>query len=109
MAVSSHARTRDVIVVGGGPAGSATATWLARRGCDVMLVDRARFPRPKPCAEYFSPGTVAALARLGALDRLGAETGRVLRGMQLRAPSGARCLLQYHDARAGLAVPRETL
>src|SRR5215213_2385056 len=109
MAVSSHARTRDVIVIGGGPAGSATATWLARRGCDVLLVDRVRFPRPKPCAEYFSPGTVAAMERLGALDQLGAGVGRALRGMQLRAPNGACHLLEYHDAREGLAVPRETL
>jgi len=45
----------DVLVVGGGPAGSSVATFLARKGVDVRVVDRAHFPRPKPCAEYLSP------------------------------------------------------
>jgi geranylgeranyl reductase family protein len=41
--------TFDVLVVGAGPAGSATALWLARSGQRVLLADRARFPRDKPC------------------------------------------------------------
>jgi geranylgeranyl reductase family protein len=39
----------DVLVVGGGPAGSATALNLARAGASVLLVDKATFPRDKPC------------------------------------------------------------
>jgi geranylgeranyl reductase family protein len=39
----------DVLVVGAGPAGSATALRLARAGAKVLLADRARFPRDKPC------------------------------------------------------------
>jgi geranylgeranyl reductase family protein len=39
----------DVLVVGAGPAGSATAIHLARAGASVLLADRARFPRDKPC------------------------------------------------------------
>jgi len=39
----------DVLVVGAGPAGSATAIHLARGGAHVLLADRARFPRDKPC------------------------------------------------------------
>jgi geranylgeranyl reductase family protein len=39
----------DAVVVGAGPAGSATAIHLARRGARVLLADRARFPRDKPC------------------------------------------------------------
>ena len=39
----------DVLVVGAGPAGSATAIHLARGGARVLLVDSARFPRDKPC------------------------------------------------------------
>jgi geranylgeranyl reductase family protein len=39
----------DVAVVGGGPAGSATAIRLAEAGAAVLLVDKARFPRDKPC------------------------------------------------------------
>src|SRR5512132_3873880 len=39
----------DVLVVGAGPAGSATAIHLARAGASVLLADKARFPRDKPC------------------------------------------------------------
>jgi geranylgeranyl reductase family protein len=39
----------DVLVAGAGPAGSATAIHLARAGASVLLVERARFPRDKPC------------------------------------------------------------
>src|SRR4051812_12730026 len=39
----------DVLVAGAGPAGSATAIHLARGGKSVLLADRARFPRDKPC------------------------------------------------------------
>lgn len=90
--------TRDVVVVGAGPAGSTTAALLAEAGHDVLLLDRARFPRPKPCAEYASPGAAAILARLGALARLQAGVGRRLRGMELHAPDGAHHLLEYGAA-----------
>lgn len=102
----------DVAVVGAGPAGSATAALLARAGHDVLLLDRAHFPRAKPCAEYLSPGAVALLRHLGVLDRLPASTGRVLRGMELHGTRGGRFLLQYADAhgpRAGLSIAREHL
>ena len=39
----------DVAIVGAGPAGSTTAYRLARAGARVLLVDKARFPRDKPC------------------------------------------------------------
>jgi len=62
----------DVLVVGGGPAGAATATRLARLGHEVVVLEKTTFPREKPCAEYFSPGVVDALARLGALEAVSA-------------------------------------
>ncbi|HLZ30262.1 MAG TPA: NAD(P)/FAD-dependent oxidoreductase [Chloroflexota bacterium] len=101
----------DVIVVGAGPAGSASASLFAEQGRRVLLVDAARFPRSKPCAEYVSPGGVAILQRLGALARIeAAGTFRWLRGMQLRAPNGGRHLIEYSadDGRQkqGLSVPR---
>ena len=60
----------DVLIIGAGPAGSAAAAWLAERGWRVRLVDRATFPRPKPCGEYYSPRCWELLAELGALPRL---------------------------------------
>jgi flavin-dependent dehydrogenase len=57
----------DVAVVGAGPAGSATAIHLARAGLDVVLIDRARFPRRKACGEGVFPAGVAELEKLGVL------------------------------------------
>jgi len=58
----------DAVVVGGGPAGSTTATLLASQGHRVLLLDRADFPRRKPCGEVVNPGAVRELERLGVLD-----------------------------------------
>jgi flavin-dependent dehydrogenase len=104
----------DVIVVGAGPAGAATAALFAEQGRRVLLVDKARFPRPKACAEYVSPGGVAIIGRLGALTPI-ESTGkrRWLRGMAITAPSGQVHLADCHDAdgqpRRGLAVARLVL
>lgn len=75
----------DVIIVGAGPAGSALATLLARGGHDVLAVDRAAFPRHKPCAEYVSPGTVRLLHELGAGPRVEAAARARLRGFVVDA------------------------
>ena len=55
----------DVLVVGGGPAGSATAIRLAGVGLDAMLVEKARFPRQKLCGEFISPECLEHFAELG--------------------------------------------
>jgi geranylgeranyl reductase family protein len=51
----------DVLVIGGGPAGSTCARQLSRAGMDVMLIDKARFPRDKVCAGWITPGVVQLL------------------------------------------------
>jgi geranylgeranyl reductase family protein len=62
--------THDVAVVGAGPAGSAAAYFLARRGLDVLLLDKARFPRDKTCGDGVSPRALAVLDRMGLLPEL---------------------------------------
>ncbi|MEP7345460.1 MAG: FAD-dependent oxidoreductase, partial [Gemmatimonadaceae bacterium] len=79
----------EVVIVGGGPAGSATAFFLARAGVDVVLVDRSRFPRDKACAEYLSPQASRILQEMEVLDALDRAGGAQLSGMQVRAPNGA--------------------
>ena len=102
----------DVIVVGGGPAGSATACLFAVQGKRVLLADAARFPRRKACAEYISPGGVTILERLGVLARIQSVGAyRWLRGMQVQAASGDCHLLEYQagreaERRYGLSVSR---
>lgn len=54
-----------VVIVGAGPAGTATAIGLRRRGVPVALYDRARFPRDKVCGDVVLPAATRALSALG--------------------------------------------
>lgn len=54
-----------MVVVGAGPAGSAAAAWAARAGRDVLVIDRAAFPRDKPCGDGLTPRAVEQLELLG--------------------------------------------
>jgi flavin-dependent dehydrogenase len=71
----------DVLVVGGGVAGATTARLLAENGHHVILLDRARFPRDKPCGEGVMPTGVRLLERLGVLAKLPPERRHILRGV----------------------------
>jgi flavin-dependent dehydrogenase len=51
----------DVLVVGGGPAGSSCAWRLRRAGLDPLVLDQAAFPRDKPCAGWVTPAALEAL------------------------------------------------
>ena len=62
---SAHIVDADVIVVGAGPAGSATATHLARHGLRVSLLEKSRFPREKVCGDGLTPRGTRQLIRLG--------------------------------------------
>jgi geranylgeranyl reductase family protein len=78
----------EVLIVGGGPAGSTAAFFLARAGCDVLLMDRATFPREKTCSEYLSPQASRLLHEMGVLDTLEAGPSARLTGMRVHAPDG---------------------
>jgi flavin-dependent dehydrogenase len=56
---------KDVLISGGGVAGASLAILLGRAGLTVDLLERAHFPREKPCGEGLMPAGVAALRRLG--------------------------------------------
>ncbi|MGH7522166.1 MAG: NAD(P)/FAD-dependent oxidoreductase [Gemmatimonadales bacterium] len=96
----------DAIVVGAGPAGSATALLLARAGSRVLLLDRARFPREKPCSEYLSPESTRVLGRLGedVLATVAAAAPAQLTGMKVVAPSGAAVVGRFETF--SFALPR---
>ena len=103
-------------MVGAGPAGAATAWALARSGIDVLVLDRARFPRAKPCAEYLSPQASRILAAMGVLEPIERAGAAQLAGMTIHAPNGIAFQGRFaashgfHGFRdRGLAIRRETL
>jgi flavin-dependent dehydrogenase len=73
--------TCDVLIVGGGPAGSACAWALHRAGLDVVVMDRARFPRDKVCAGWITPQVI---------DALGLDTNEYRHGRTFQPFTGFR-------------------
>jgi geranylgeranyl reductase family protein len=68
----------DVLVVGAGPAGSSAASFLARRGVDVLLLDKSDFPRDKVCGDGLTPQAIYWCDRLGCVDAVLAQTEGVI-------------------------------
>src|SRR5262249_1436645 len=109
-------RPADVIVVGAGPAGAASAILLAEHGLSVTVLERGPRSRPKICGEYLSPEGGRVLDRLGVLKTVDAGDAVPLAGMRITAPDGT-----VLDARYGAVgrfrpyrehatgVPRATL
>ena len=88
----------DVVVVGAGPAGAATAYHLAQAGADVVLLEKASFPRDKICGDGLTPRAVKQL-----IGMHGGQVGVHSEG----SGTGARFELRLPlmDARALRAVP----
>jgi geranylgeranyl reductase family protein len=80
-------RTADVVVVGAGPAGTAAAITLARAGRDVVVVDKARFPRDKCCGDGLTTGALRMLEELG-LDPARLPSWQVVEDVVVRSPAG---------------------
>jgi flavin-dependent dehydrogenase len=106
----------DVIVVGAGPAGSATAILLAEHGVHALVLERGGRVRPKICGEYLSPEAGRVLDRLGVLKTLDAGGAVALTGMRITAPDGTvlvgryRAVGPYRPYREhALGVPRAVL
>ena len=85
--MSSTARDHDadVIVVGAGPGGSATAHALAQQGLDVLLLEKSSFPREKICGDGLTPRAVKSLVEMG-IDTT--EAGGFIRNRGLRIIGG---------------------
>jgi flavin-dependent dehydrogenase len=87
MSISSD--SYDVIVVGGGPAGTSAAIHLATQGARVLLAEQKKFPRPKLCGEFISPECLDHFQRLGVIDSMNEANGARLSETIFYARRGA--------------------
>jgi flavin-dependent dehydrogenase len=93
----------DVLVVGAGPGGSAAAISMAKRGFDVVLADRATFPRDKACGEFVNPAACELIEETFDVRRaeLGGRPIANVR-LELRQPPA----LEIPMSSPGISVPR---
>lgn len=95
----------EVVIVGAGPAGASLALELARRGRDVLIVERAAFPREKPCGDCVNPGALRELERLGVRDRLEAALKpALLCGWRVEAPDGRAFQTDFGSDGEGVTI-----
>jgi len=78
----------DVIVIGGGPSGSSCTAFLAKAGKNVLLLDRAKFPRDKTCGDGISGSSVGVLKELGLLDNVKSIEHADMYGVTFSSPNG---------------------
>ena len=105
------APARDVLIVGGGPAGAACAAFCARAGLRVTVVERAVFPRDKVCGDCLNPDCWPVFARLGVERAVRALPHVALRAVEFVGLRGRPIRLPLPDdpARGEIAVKRRDL
>jgi flavin-dependent dehydrogenase len=96
----------DVVIAGAGPAGSVTATILARAGARVLLLDRARFPRDKLCGDSINPGTLGVLHRWNLASRI-EQHGLPIEGMVLYGSAGVEIEAKYPGVTGRTVIRRD--
>jgi geranylgeranyl reductase family protein len=100
----------DVAIVGGGPAGSAAAHYLATAGHSVIVCEKKSFPREKTCGDGLTPRAVKVLAEMGLTDEL--RTWERVQGLRVHA-AGRTMELPWPELddwdNYGLVKPRKDL
>jgi menaquinone-9 beta-reductase len=98
----------DAVIVGGGPGGAATAHFLSVRGLDVLVVDRANFPRDKTCGDGLTPRALRVLDRMGILPQV-ARLGCRVDGYDVVAPNGKTTTAAIVAEHGAMVIPRAKL
>ena len=107
-------KSYDIIIIGGGPAGTSAALFLEKKGYHIALLDQARFPRDKVCGEFISPAADDIFFELGILGSIEALNPTRLSGVVVSAYESSYLQVDYpfsSDGRAmtSLSVERSRL
>lgn len=100
----------DVIIVGGGPGGSSTATFLAKKGLKVALVEKASYPRDKVCGDGVPFPAIDIVERLGVFDEI-PRLGYRIEAITVSSPNGNQFKVRaakWVDGSIGYIVPRNS-
>jgi geranylgeranyl reductase family protein len=96
-------REVDAVVVGAGPAGTAAAITLSRAGREVVVLDKARFPRDKICGDGLTTGALRLLEQLG-LQPAQVASWQPVDDVVVRSPSGRTVRFPLPHDRGSYAV-----
>ena len=96
-------RRCDVLVIGAGPAGSAAAVTASRSGLDVVVADKATFPRDKCCGDGLTTNALRLLEDLG-LEPASVPSWNPITEVSMVGPRGVEVLLPLPDGRGHHAV-----
>ncbi|MBI4176678.1 MAG: geranylgeranyl reductase family protein, partial [Candidatus Aenigmarchaeota archaeon] len=92
----------DVIVVGGGPTGTIAAMYLKKAGKDVLLIDKAKFPRDKICGDAQGRKAAMVMKELGIYEEYKKIPGCPIFGLRLSSPNGTQIDLTMIDRSSGV-------
>src|SRR3989338_7302613 len=87
----------DVVIVGGGPAGSICAMFLKRAGKEVLIIDKAKFPRDKVCGDAQGRKLAKDLKELGIYEDYTKLPGVAIYGLRLSSPNGTQIDMDLID------------
>ncbi len=87
--------TFDVIVVGGGPGGATTAAFLGQAGLNVLLLEKAQFPRDKTCGDAISGKSMGILRKLGLVDHVKDAPNARIEGVIFSSPNGKMVTIPF--------------
>ena len=104
----------DVIVVGGGPGGSAAAAYNAMNGCKVLLIEKGTWPRDKPCGDAVGGKSLSHAKELGVLELIDESPHYVVDSIVFGSANGSevRVMLpkeayEKQGLQSGYSLPRE--
>jgi geranylgeranyl reductase family protein len=89
--------TPEILVIGAGPGGAAAAWGLAQAGHDVLMIDRAEFPRDKTCGDGLTPMAVGTLREMGVLAQVERAGAVRIDNVRIVGPFGMEATMRFAD------------